>query len=211
MTKDDVSCLIDIKVENDVSADTSLMDYAYDKNIYFSEMIGEKRLFNLIFNALNTKDKTEFFCFCVYKYLDDYNDFNLEICPYYKDIQEFAEIYLLDNSFQKSMNNYQGEDLRFFGSDSDGEDFTEYGGSTRTKAYQITRDFWGARGILKKKSVNNFYMNDNFEDFSVPNNNFNDFVNTTNNFDNQNASNSNKKIGCLPVIIILLILAFLFS
>lgn len=115
MTKDDVSCLIDIKVDNDISADHSLMDYAYDKNIYFSDLIGEKRLFNLVFNALSPKDKTEFFCFCVYKYLDDYDDFNPENCPHYRDIQEFAEIYYLDTSFQKSMNNYQGEDLRFFG------------------------------------------------------------------------------------------------
>ena len=212
MTKDDVSCLIDIKVEDDVSADNSLMDYAYEKNIYFSDYIGEKRLFNLIFDTLNPKDKAEFFCFCVYKYLTDYDDFNLEICPNYKDIQEFAEIYSLDNSFLKSMNNYEGEDLRFFGTESDGEDFVEYGGSKKTKAYKIAKDFWGTKGIFEsKKSSNNISVNNNFNNLPLPNNNFDDFSSNTNTFDTQNTENQNKKVGCLPVVIILLILVFLFS
>lgn len=212
MTRHDVSCLIDIKVDNDIYADSSLKDYAYDKNIYFSDCIGEKRLFNLIFSTLNPKDKTEFFCFTVYKYLAGYEDFNPETCPHYADIKKFAEMYYFDNSFQKSMDNYQGEDLRFFGTENDGEDFVQYGGSKKTKAYKIAKDFWMAKGITKaKKSSNSFSVNTNLDNISIPNDSPSDFSNEINNLDNQNTGIPDYKTGFLTLGVILLILLFLFS
>lgn len=159
-TKDDVSCLISRKADRDSDPNPGLVDFATQRNMFFSEYIGKKRLYNLVFNNLAGNDKTAFFIFSIYRWLSEDRHANLDTHPKKEAFYSFAEQVQTDTSFQKSLLNYQGEDLRFFGtitSTHNGISSTYSGGSNRTLAYKKASEFLNSTfrtPLSKTKSFN---------------------------------------------------------
>ena len=143
-TKEDLSCLLDCKLEHDNKPNQDLIEYAYNRNIFFSKYIGKRRLYNIVFNSLDDLDKTAFFIFSAYRWLSDDRRGNLDTHPYISDFYQFASKWCNDKKFLKSLNTYNGEDLRFFGTISsikNGYENTYTAGSNRTFAYTTVSTF----------------------------------------------------------------------
>ena len=135
MTRKDVSALIDKTVEQDTDASDDLKQFAYDRNIYFSRYIGQKGMYNLLFSTLETVDKTAFFCFTVYRSLTGEAPENMDALIERNKFYDFAALYADDNSFQRSLEQYSGEELINFGAEH------ESGGSKHRKAYQVAASY----------------------------------------------------------------------
>lgn len=187
LTKKDLSALISKKVDDDEDASEGLMKFAYDKNIYVSPYIGEKELWNTLFSNLEPLDKTAFFCFAVYRSMTG-KSINPDEEPMRGVFYEFANLYLLDDSFQRSMEDYSGEEIMFFGRKDSDDGVTEYGGSKRKKAYQMASVFLESRCNFKE---DNFRVEDALLDTRQPppvDDNGNDFNHIDNNCDMEDNS-----------------------
>jgi hypothetical protein len=140
-SSDDVSALISKRVDGDSDPNPDLVDYASGKGFVFSNYIGKKTLYNLIFYQLPLEDKIAFFVFSVYRWLSDDRGGNLDKHKHREVFYEFAKKHVSDEKFTNSMLNYSGEDIRFFGTLkwSDGDE--HFGGSTSTIAYKTCVDF----------------------------------------------------------------------
>jgi hypothetical protein len=142
--KEDVSALISRAVDSDSVPNHGLIEYASNKGLTFSEYIGKKALYNLIFYNLNLNDKIAFFCFSVYRYLSDDRHANLDTSPHRDIFYLFAQQYEGDKNFVSSMEKYEGKDLRYFGKIKieKGNYVTDItGGSIATTAYKTVSNF----------------------------------------------------------------------
>lgn len=143
-TKEDVSCLLSRYQDQDSDPSHGLIEFADNRDMFFSYLIGKKSLYNLVFSRLNGLDKTAFFVFSIYRWLSEDRHANLDTHPKKDVFYKFAESMKDDVSFQKSLLKYQGEDLRFFGiitSEKDGYISTYEAGSNRTIAYKKASEF----------------------------------------------------------------------
>lgn len=139
---DDISCMISRMVDNDkLTPNTELVEYAYKKGVKFSKFIGKKDLYNSIYFSLELRDKIAFFAFCVYRWACENRHANLNTSPHKKLFYDFSENNLTNESFVKSLDNYRGEDIRFFGKLETKDGYTLYGGSTRTLAFKTCIEF----------------------------------------------------------------------
>jgi hypothetical protein len=154
-TKEDVSCRISKVVDHDSDPNPQLIDFANGRGMLFSDYIGKKQLYNLIWNNLEWIDKIAFFCFCVYRDLSDDRYGNLDKSPHKDVFYGFAQMMIGDSKFAKSIDeNYFAEDMRFFGvlRFDDGETIT--GGSKSTYAYQECANFLYQKfGLERKKET----------------------------------------------------------
>ena len=137
MNRKDISALIDKHNDNDTTPTDGLMTFAYEHDIYFSPYIGEHALCTLLFNELPVEDKTAFFCYAVHQSLTGERLGNLDTSPARDLIYQFADIYSLDDSYQRSLDEYSGGDLVVFGE-------SQGGGSKRKKAYQDAKTYLDA-------------------------------------------------------------------
>lgn len=136
--KHDISAIISCTIDNDSIPNPDLINYATSKDILFSNYIGKKALYNLIWNMLNDIDKIAFFLFCIYRYNSNEREGNLEKSPHKATIYSMSNTLKEDPAFLKSMNKYTGDSLRFFGNlkiTKNGYTETYAGGSTNTLAY----------------------------------------------------------------------------
>lgn len=143
-TRKDVSCLIDKVTSRDPEPNPGLIEFADGKGILFSPYIGKRSLYDLVFSSLNALDKAAFFTFSVYRWLSDDRHANLDTHPEREVFYRFAETLNDNASFRKSMNRYDGKDLRFFGAITSKHNGTisEYsGGSNGTLAYKMVAEF----------------------------------------------------------------------
>lgn len=146
-SKQDLSAIIQKKLDSDSDPKQELIDYANHHKIIFSEYIGKRALYNLIFENLSTVDKAAFFVFSVYRWLTDDRRANLEIHPQRQIFFDFA-LQVIDNEkVMSSINRYSGKSTRFFGKiiQSNGEEI--FGGSVSTIAYKAACDYLEA--VLK--------------------------------------------------------------
>ena len=152
----DVSELIRNKVEGDSTPNTGLLTYAHDKGINFSCFIGKKSLYDLVFHKLEGIDKISFFIFCIYRYLSEDREGNLNASKHKIVINEYANSKINDKKFINSLEKYSGRDLRYFGKirvDNDDSSTYIWGGSTTTHAYKETVNFLhDTFGINKTKT-----------------------------------------------------------
>lgn len=156
-TKIDMISILKKKLEFDSDAGKDLKDYANYCKLFFSEYIGKKELYNLIFWSLQGDDKIAFFIFSVYRWVTDDRRGNLAIHPYRSLFYEFAAIRSNDVRFLNSMNAYSGEDIRFFGKVVLPDGNVTYGGSTNTIAYKESCSFIGERlGVSTAKKTHSF-------------------------------------------------------
>ncbi|MCR4436200.1 MAG: hypothetical protein QHH06_10510 [Clostridiales bacterium] len=184
-TSEDVSALISRVVDSDNNDPRSdLVDFANGREMIFSKYIGKKALYNVIFNTLTGIDKIAFFVFCVYRWLADDRDGNIDKHKYKDKFYSIAETLASNDSFIKSMNKYAGEDIRFLGEIRKPNGSCYYGGSTNTIAYKIVSEIiCNEFGLVNRKVK---------------------IMNPSNNFSSNTIlkKSSVKKIGCLPVFII---------
>lgn len=200
--KNDVSCLIDIAVKKDIPASKNLMKYAYNKNVYFSKYTGRKSLYSRLFHSFNDFEKAEFFCFAVYQVLNGYDDDNFEFCTYRDKFKKFAELNSDNIIFKDGLSEYEYEDLTDFNIEVHSKNYSYN--------YDLENSNFSSSGYREEVRIEKNFDNIAFQ--MAENFLWNEgIIVNKNNSTNQNTSNSNKKIGCLPVIAIFMILAFIFS
>jgi hypothetical protein len=149
-TKQDLSALISRHLENDSDPNPELYEFADKRGFLFSKYIGKKALYNLLFNNLEDVDKIAFFAFCVYRYLSEDRHANLDTSPHRDIFYDFANKMVNDESFVRSLNNYSGEDLRYFGKLRIDNNVQIYGGSVNTKAFKTTVSYLKEKGLLPR-------------------------------------------------------------
>lgn len=186
----DISALLDRKQQVDnLDPQQGLIDYANAREFEFSKYIGKKALYNLIFYKLSGKDKIAFFIFCVYRWLSDDRESNLDTHKYKDKFYELADKLTNDDKFVKSMNRYEGEEIRFFGALTSTNGEISFGGSTETIAYKTASE------ILCK-------------DLNLKNRKVKTLPKTNENID-RNQYKTSKKNGCLTLVLLIILLNFL--
>lgn len=141
MSVEDVSALISRKVDSDnQDPQPGLIEFAREHRLVFSDYIGKKALYSLVFRELGDMDRVAFFAFSIYRFISDDRAANLNQHTYNKLLYEFASKYVNDKKFMSSMNRYDGENIRFFGKlRVENSEYT--GGSTRTQAFRDAKKF----------------------------------------------------------------------
>ena len=150
----DASALIAKAVDNDSDPNPDLVEYANELGLTFSQYIGKRALYGLVYRSMDLKEQIAFFVFCVYRWLSDDRGGNLNKHQHRQIFYDFAEQYVNDAKFVKSLAQYSGEDIRFFGkiTYSDGNEY--YGGSASTLAYKTCAAFLKERfGLQNKTSI----------------------------------------------------------
>jgi hypothetical protein len=138
--KEDVSDLLDRYSERDSDPNPGLLEFASGRQLMFSNCIGKKALYNLVFYSLETVDQIAFFCFCVYRYVSDDRHANLDTSPYRDIFYAFANAHANDTKLIRSIEKYEGSQLRYFGKIN--TERGEYeGGSINTLAYKSAAEY----------------------------------------------------------------------
>ncbi len=154
LTIDDVSALIDKKVNNDLDPKAGLIDFANERKLGFSKYIGEMSLYNLLFDCLDGVDKIAFFTLSIYKWVADDNQTNLNKHVHKNKFYQFATALKDDEQFLKSMNKYSGQDLLYFGDMTQGNGVIVANGYSRnTIAYKKVAEYLKNEfGVSKTKN-----------------------------------------------------------
>ncbi|WP_302812268.1 hypothetical protein [Phascolarctobacterium faecium] len=156
MTAMDLQAIISQKLDRDSAPPKAgLMEFADEKDIVFSNYTGKKAMYNLVFAKLSEIDKLAFFIFCVYRHLSNDRESNLNKSPYKNFFYEFAADALSDRKMVSSLiNNYSGEDMRFFGTIRTGNS-EYYGGSTKTTIFKSAKQYLIDSGLIPDDINNN--------------------------------------------------------
>jgi hypothetical protein len=158
-SKEDVSALLSRKLDYDSEPNPGLLEFADERGLFFSKYIGKKILYNKIFRELDIRDRIAFFAFSIYRYLSDDRHANLDTSPFNDKFYLFADQVVTEESFIKSLNRYEGKDLRYFGKAQileDGYIIETYGGSVNTIAYKKTVKFLNEEFILPETRTRTF-------------------------------------------------------
>lgn len=140
ISKREMSLLISKTMDHESDANPELLQYAINRGIIDTIYIGKRSLYNLIFSSLEARDKVAFFLFCVYRYCTDdrYGDLDTHTDKVF--FYSLADDLINDSRFMTSMNKYEGQELRYFGTlhvkDANGNIVDHPGGSAETIAYQ---------------------------------------------------------------------------
>lgn len=155
MTRLDVKAIIEQKLSRDsYPPKYELMVFADNHDIVYSTYMGKKTMYNTVFYGLPELDRYAFFIFCVYRHLSDDREANLDNSPHKKVFYDFANFCMADSKMAASLENYAGEDLRFFGTLRSG--YHEYhGGSTQTAIYRTAKQYLIDKGIVAPDTNNN--------------------------------------------------------
>ncbi len=141
LSRSDAEALINRELDDDCGASGDLKCYAKAKEILYSEYIGSKQLYNLLFDNLCKEDKTAFFCFCVYTFYHKGESENLLSHEKRELFEAFGREYENHFYFQTSLEEYTGEECMAFGKSTrtleDGRTEVIYGGSIYGEAYKL--------------------------------------------------------------------------
>lgn len=152
MCANDVSCLISRYVDDRNPPKQGLMNFADRHDVIFSDWIGKKGLYRAVFDQLPKIDRYAFFCFSIYRYLSEDRESDMDCSPNKDFFYHFANLHIWDEKFEESLiNNYEGSDLRFFGTFTtvdNGWERSHYGGSTRTYAFKEAHSFLIGSGLV---------------------------------------------------------------
>ena len=155
ITYNELSDLIDRKVSN--GGDTpqiGLAEFAVAHDMHFSRYIGKNRLYDLVFSNLRGVDKIAFFIFCIYRWMSDDRNANLDEHKYKETFYEFAQELQGNSKFIKSMERYSGRNIKFFGT-LYGGGYEHEGGSTNTIAFKTVSDYLENKLGLHRSSSKN--------------------------------------------------------
>ena len=139
-TKSDVSDMISCRVDHDKPATERHKSFARMYNVEYTEYVGKKKLFNMIFTALQhpsrTIDMVSWFVYRVYRELVNGADDAPIKRPENPIIKEIAQNMANDSSVVKSIRRYEGSDLVWFGEWTAPSGLFCTGGSNNTIAYK---------------------------------------------------------------------------
>lgn len=138
-TESDARAIISRYLDEDEGASEGLLNYARTKGMLCSDYIGTKALYNQLFDNLSKKERTVFFCFCIYHFYFDSSIDDLSTHPKKALFEQFGEQFEKDGYFQASLEDYLGEELVAFGKSKkvvNGKEKTIYGGSIYTRAHK---------------------------------------------------------------------------
>lgn len=154
MESHDVSALISRSIDDKSDPNPGLIDFAENRNIVFSSFIGKKGLYNIVFSNLPIPDKIAFFTFSIYRYVSSDREANLDKSPHKAKFYEFAHsIESNERLVHSLLNNYNGEDLRFFGTLHIDSYNPTYGGSKKTSIYKSAVKFLLNEKLLTQEEV----------------------------------------------------------
>ncbi|SJZ32226.1 hypothetical protein [Sediminibacterium ginsengisoli] len=172
--KQDLSAIIQKKLDSDSDPCQELIDYANHYKLIFSDYIGNRALYDLIFESLSINNKAAFFIFSVYRWLTDDRQANLEIHPQKPIFFGFAAEVVQDEKIIRSINRYSGADIRFFGKINQTNGREVIGGSTNTIAYKAACDYLEAALKIATSKKNQTFKNppttDNEENYGLSKN-----------------------------------------
>jgi hypothetical protein len=139
-TKNDVSDMISCRVGHDKPATERHKSFARMYHVEYTEYVGKKNLFNMIFAALQhpsrTIDMVSWFVYRVYRELVNGADDAPIKGPENPIIKEIAQNMANDSSVVKSIRRYEGSDLIWFGEWTAPSGLFCTGGSNHTIAYK---------------------------------------------------------------------------
>jgi hypothetical protein len=139
-TKSDVSDMISCRVDHDKPATERHKSFARMYHVEYTEYVGKKKLFNMIFAALQhssrTIDMVSWFVYRVYRELVNGVDDVPIKSPEDPIIKEIAQNMANDSSVVKSIRKYEGSDLIWFGEWTAPSGLFCTGGSNHTIAYK---------------------------------------------------------------------------
>lgn len=145
--KYDASAIISKNMDNDSTPNPELFAYATEQKIMVSYYTGKKALYNIIFEELELNDKIAFFAFCLYRFLSNDRNSNLNHSPYKDIFYEFSKQMCENASFLNSLNRHKGKDLRYWGKIKvNGKICT--GKSTDTIAYKETYEYLKQKNLI---------------------------------------------------------------
>ena len=99
LTIDDVSALIDKKVNKDIEPKAGIIAFANERELGFSRYIGEMNLYNIVFDCLEGIDRIAFFTMSIYKWVTDDNQTNLNNHIHRARFYQFATTLKDDEHF----------------------------------------------------------------------------------------------------------------
>ena len=193
ISKEDISYLIERTLSKESEPNPELVEFALSKGILLSSYIGNKGLYNLIFESLNTEDKIAFFTFSIYRWVSDDRHANLDTHSNKDVFYEFVKTVISNDAFMKSMNRYKGENLRFFGTytrEDNGAIWECPGSSNGTISYKMVANFLKDKfntPLTRSKAFSNDNPNDYINDLDTD-----DSVKRLNLLDNKNAKSSKR-------------------
>lgn len=139
-TKDEVSDLLDVHLENDKPADARLLKFADRYDVRFTQYSGKKELHNRIHASLSAagreQELTAWFVYRVYRELVQGRDQVSIDGPDHPVIQDVTAQLVQDDSVLKSIRRYRGSDLIWFGEWTAPNGGVHTGGSNKTIAYK---------------------------------------------------------------------------
>lgn len=139
-TKNDVSNLIDMKLDNDKPATDRHRSLAKIFGVEPPSIIGKKALFDLIqYNLVKPgkeKEMLSWFAYRVYRELVHGDDDAAIAGPSDPAIQNIVAQLENNKDVIKSVRRYAGRDLIWFGTFTSSDGYTHNGGSNRTAAYK---------------------------------------------------------------------------
>jgi hypothetical protein len=143
----DVSALLTRVIDKDSIPNPGLIEYATIKKVKLSRYIGKRTLYDLLWDELDSANKIAFFIFCVYRFVSDDRTANLQESTHRVAFYNFAYENERDERFLKSMNKYEGSDLRYFGT-IEINGWEHVGGSKGTIAYKRALEYLKLKGIV---------------------------------------------------------------
>ena len=139
-TKEDVSDLLDARLEHDKPADARHLGFADRYGVRYTQYSGKKALYNRIHAALSQpgreEELTAWFVYRVYRELVEGKDNASIEGPDHSAIQDIAAGLVQDESILKSIRRYRGSELIWFGEWTAPDGTVHTGGSNKTIAYR---------------------------------------------------------------------------
>lgn len=153
-TKDDVSALIDRKINEDEEYNHGLLEFATNRRVYVSKYTTSSDLYGFIFHKLPLVDRIAFFSYAIYRDITRDEHSNLDTHPSKQKFYDFAVSKEHDEQFIKSFNRYRsGNEIEYFGEvtiiDHTGN-WTSTAGSVDTIAYKAVRQYLINEGLISE-------------------------------------------------------------
>ena len=152
VTKQELSDLIGARLQKDKPAAPHFQAFAKRLGVAFTQYIGKKGLFDLLFTHLTKpgreEDMTAWFVFRVYRELvRGRSDTDIKD-PDDPVIREIARLLLQDKAVVQSIRRYQGRNLVWFGEWASPDGTVHHGASNQTIAYKRVSSLLRERGSI---------------------------------------------------------------
>jgi hypothetical protein len=152
VTKDELSDLIDARLQKDKPAALHFQAFAKRFGVVFTQYVGKKSLFDRLFMHITRpgreEDMTAWFVFRVYRELVHGREDAPIKGPDEPPVRDIAKILVDDKSVIQSIRRYNGRDLVWFGELTSPDGMVLYGASNQTIAYKRASSLLREKGCV---------------------------------------------------------------